>query len=218
MLGPLKSRQKALEFALLSLAVTLGLCRAWAGRHWINPDGISYLDLGDAYIHGTWTATVNGLWNPFYPCFMGLALKVLHPSMAQEFPVVHFLNFLIYLAALASFRFFWTAVICYDHTRQDLGLTTLPAPVWTVLGYTIFIVSTLEFIGLEIVGADLCLATFVFLAAGLVVRLRTKPPPGECTCFWELFSVLRISQRPPHCRYPSRFSSPLVVHVAVREG
>lgn len=178
MLTPLKSRPKALEFALIALAVALGLCRAWVGRNWINPDGISYLDLGDAYMQGHWSTAVNGYWNPFYPWLLGFALKILRPSMAWEFPVVHFLNFLIYLAALVSFRFLWTGLMHYDEARrqafQKSGLTTIPAPVWITLGYTIFIVSTLEFIGLENVGADLCLATFVYLAAGLIIRLRMK--------------------------------------------
>ncbi len=191
MTDPLKSRPKTLEFALLALAVILGLCRAWVGRNWINPDGISYLDLGDAYMHQSWATAVNGYWAPFYPWIMGLALKILHPSMIAEFPIVHFLNFLIYLAALACFRFFWGALIRYNEARrntfQQSGLATIPEPVWIALGYTVFMISTLEFIGLDIVAADLCLAAFVYLAGGIILKLRTKPAA------WGMYGLLGIA-------------------------
>src|SRR6266576_5401755 len=89
-----------------SIAATLGLIQAWVGRFGMNPDGISYLDIGDGFWRGNWHMLLNGYWSPFYGFILGLAMKILKPSSYWEFPVVHLVNFLIYLLALLSFDFF----------------------------------------------------------------------------------------------------------------
>ena len=45
------------------LAVALGLLHAWNGRYEVSPDGISYLDMGEAYLRGDWAMAVNGYWS-----------------------------------------------------------------------------------------------------------------------------------------------------------
>jgi hypothetical protein len=167
------------ERTLFGVALIVGLGRAWAGRHLMNPDGVSYLDLGDAYLQGDWQAAVNALWSPLYSWILGLGLKVLQPSMEWEFPAVRFINFLIYLAALGCFRYFWAGSIRFQQSRDEVfrqqGLLIIPKSVWIALGYTIFIVSAAETITLEVVGADMCAAAFVFLASGVMVRARMAP-------------------------------------------
>ena len=71
----------------------MGLVQAWVSRFEMNPDGISYLDIGDKVWSGDWPALVNGYWSPIYGFFLGLALKVLKPSSYWEFPAVHLVNF-----------------------------------------------------------------------------------------------------------------------------
>src|SRR5262245_29254056 len=73
------------------LAVTLGGLHAWtaATQQSMNEDGISYLDMGDAYLRGDWNMAVNTVWSPLYSWILGGTMKVIRPSMAWEFPVVH---------------------------------------------------------------------------------------------------------------------------------
>jgi hypothetical protein len=55
--------------ACWGVALLVGAVQAWGGRHLVNPDGISYLDMGDAFSRVGWSAMVNGYWSPLYPHF-----------------------------------------------------------------------------------------------------------------------------------------------------
>ena len=39
---------------MAAVILVLGLLQAWAGRHSMQSDGISYLDMGDAIVRGDW--------------------------------------------------------------------------------------------------------------------------------------------------------------------
>jgi hypothetical protein len=157
-------------------AITLGAVDAWANRYHMNLDGISYLDMGDAYLRGDWNMAINAYWSPLYSWLLGITLKVLKPAPQWEFPVVHLVNFVIYLTALASFEFFLCALIDYRRKRgsgADNGWdVSLPERAWWILGYSLFIWTSLILIGTKLVTPDMCVAAFVYLAAGLLLRAR----------------------------------------------
>ena len=86
------------------LLVLLGLIETVYGRHAIQDDGISYLDMGDAIARADWKMALNGVWSPLYPFLQGVTLRLLKPSEYLQFTVVHCVNFLIFLFALRMFR------------------------------------------------------------------------------------------------------------------
>jgi hypothetical protein len=95
------------------VAVSLGFLQAWGRRHnsndglaYMGADGISYLDIGDAYWRGDWGAAINAMWSPFYSWLTGLTLRLIQPTPYWEFTVIQLLNFCIYLFALLAFTFF----------------------------------------------------------------------------------------------------------------
>ena len=45
----------------------------------MGPDGISYLDIGDAYLRGDWYVAVNAMWSPFYSWLAGFWLMLFKP-------------------------------------------------------------------------------------------------------------------------------------------
>jgi len=154
----------------------------------MNADGISYLDIGDAYMQGDWHSAVSPVWSPMYSWILGLAMKVVKPPMRWEFPVVHLVNFAIYLGALVSFEFFWQQVINY-HRHRTVNVSeqrhiSLPGWAWQVLGYTLFITTSLVLIRVWSVTPDMLMAALVYLAAGLVLRIRL----GSTN--WGTFAVL----------------------------
>jgi hypothetical protein len=163
-------------------AIAFGAVDAWATRYNMNLDGISYLDMGDAYLRGDWNMAINAYWSPLYASLLGLFLKVLKPSPQWEFPVVHLANFVIYLAALASFEFFLRALIDYRRKRGndacDSWDVSLPERAWWILGYSLFIWTSLILIGTKLVTPDMCVAAFVYLTSGLLLRVRG----GIATC------------------------------------
>jgi hypothetical protein len=164
------------EFALVLIVIALGLANAWAGRFLINPDGVSYIDMAGAYIRHDWHAALNPLWSPLYPAVLAAGLKLLRPSPYWEFPAVHLINFCIYLAAFACFQFFWTTLGRYidqqRHIDQEITAAALPRPAWSALGYTVFVISCIELLGMRLVVPDMCVAALVFVAAGLLLRAR----------------------------------------------
>ena len=150
----------------------MGLIQAWVSRFAMNPDGISYLDMGDGFWRGEWHMLLNGYWSPLYGFIVGLALKILRPSPYWEFPVVHLVNFLIYLMALLSFEVFLREFIKARQRDQDVAL---PDYLWLTIGYLLFVSSSLLMITLGVVSPDMCVATCVYLAAALLLRIRANP-------------------------------------------
>ncbi|MGA8065804.1 MAG: hypothetical protein WCA47_00630, partial [Terriglobales bacterium] len=61
------SRKLPVESALILASLALGLLHAWFGRYAMNRDGMSYLDLGDAFFLRDWPNAVNAYWSPLYP-------------------------------------------------------------------------------------------------------------------------------------------------------
>ncbi len=163
-----------LQAFLWSVAIGLGLFHAWVNRYVMGSDGISYLDMGDAYLRGDWQMAINGYWSPLYSWLLGLALLVLKPSPYWEFPVVHLVNFIIYLGALLCFAFLLNEVIHHQRVKDDAvaggGLVGLPEWDWMVLGYTLFMWSSLELITLWYVTPDMCVAAFVLLILCCLAR------------------------------------------------
>jgi hypothetical protein len=158
-------------------ALLLGFLQAWSRRHvsadglaYMGPDGISYLDIGNAYMRGDWYVAVNAMWSPLYSWLTGFWLQLFKPSPFWEFTFVRILNFLIYVAALFSFAYFLRAL------RRDQQLrsndVSLPEWSWLIFGYTTFTWTSLFMNRVWRTSPDLLLSALIFLACGLILRIR----------------------------------------------
>lgn len=169
-------RQRRLILIFWLIAVVLGAFLAWDWRHAMDPDGISYLDMGEAYLRADWKTAVNAHWSPLYSWLLGLAMVVLKPSPFWEFSVAHLVNFAIYLLTLGSFHFFLLESLHYNRGQgaesSGNGGVTLPDWAWIALGYTLFIWSTLNLITISLVTPDMLVAAFVYMASGILLRIR----------------------------------------------
>jgi hypothetical protein len=151
---------------LCALLITL---QAWAGRYSMDPDGISYLDMADKLQHADFSPLVHPYWSPLYPSLLAFALKAF-PSAAMEFPATHLANWLIGLLALAGFTVF---LLQYLRAQAAARGTESMASFRcrTGFAYALFLLGTLEAIGIAMVSPDLCVAACIYLAAGLCCRL-----------------------------------------------
>ena len=131
---------------------------AYAARHSMNSDGLSYLDLATEALNAGPQELINGYWSPGYPALISAALWIFHPSPGLEFPLLHLLNFGIFLFALWTFSLFARL-----HWPQD------PA-----FAYGTFLFFTLRWIGVELITPDLAVAAIVFLAARAVCLLPSE--------------------------------------------
>lgn len=169
----------------------MGAVSAWASQHAMNPDGIAYLDLADAFVRADWSAALNRLWSPLYPFLLAVTLRVVSPGPYAEFATVQLLNFAIFLVALASFEFFLSQLMCYRRTcaakAASEGRVALPEWSLRLVGYAVFAYSSLELIPIFAIGPDMCVAAFVYVASGLLLKIRLRP---QGTASFLLFGVV----------------------------
>jgi hypothetical protein len=156
-------------------AVIAGLLQAWAFRHNLRSDGISYLDIASQCAQGNWHSLVNAYWSPLYPFLLSLVFRLLRPSLYWESTVAHFSNFGIFLLSFVCFEVFLKALIRDLHQRSSPTAEGEAMPEWTlwVLGDSLFVWSTLLLIHLERLQPDLCVAALVYLAAAMLLRIWT---------------------------------------------
>jgi hypothetical protein len=154
----------------------LGFVQAWSNRYFIDPDGISYLDVADKYLQADWNGAVNTYFSPLYSWLFAAALYVFRPSPHWEYPVVHLVNFLVYLVSFASFQFLLSQVISFaEEARNPESESLLPRWAWQAIGCVLFIWNSLFLITLSITTPDTCVAAMVFLLGGLLIRIRRRP-------------------------------------------
>src|SRR5688572_4214282 len=169
------TRYRTLTITLQIIAVSLGALQAWHFRFDSDADGISYLDIGDKYLQGDWGAAINSYWSPLYSWVLGSILFVLKPSSYWEFPVVHLVNFAIYVGTLFCFAFFLRELIRYNRlTVAKYGGDeddALPLAAWLALGYALFVSSALSMVSVKSVNPDLMVTGFVYLTTGLLLRI-----------------------------------------------
>ena len=168
-----------LERILVLATVFLGLVHSWMGRYSMNPDGISYLDVGDSFFRRDWANAVNAYWSPLYPWTLGIVLGMAKPSPRWEFPLVHIVNFAIFVIALLAFRFFLRTLLM---RRRERLLNAKPGdgdpvPEWALLllAYPVFWWTALELETLYDVSPDLAVMACLCVAAGMLLSLR----PGD---------------------------------------
>jgi hypothetical protein len=176
------------------LAVVLGLLYTWRAFYdLIDPDSIAYLEMGEAFLRRDWQMAINAYWSPFYPWLLAAALYVLHPPRSWQFAVVPLVDFAVYLGMLGCFHFFAREVL-RRHRAQRAACSSPQAvllPEWVVfvVAYTLFLWVSFEWLGMGsfVASADKCVAAFVYVAAGLLVRMRSASRQGWT---WILFGVV----------------------------
>lgn len=171
-------RLLTVQWAFRGAFALLALVDCWLTRFSMGADGISYLDMGDQYWRGNWHAALNAYWSPLYAWMTGLMFRFTNPSMRWEYPEVHLLNFVIFLAALAFFEFFWQSML---ESRTGAAWTGASRLYSWILGYLLFAILIFGFgsmgsIGgdeLSMVTPDLLVAALALLAFGFVLRFST---------------------------------------------
>ena len=173
-------RIRLLEITLWLIALLLGFFHVWADHHYlVNADAMSYLDIGEAYLRKDWNVAVNAYWSPLYSWLIALALLIAKPSPYWKFALLHLVNLVMYLFALGCFGFFIRETVRAHRARQaELlagGFVALPDWALLMLGYSLFIWSSLFLVTVQLESPDMLIAAFVYLATGMLMRIRRQP-------------------------------------------
>jgi hypothetical protein len=145
------------------VAILLGASEAWRSRYSMNADGVQYLDNATAYFNGDFHQALNSQWSPLYPWMIGAMFAAIHPDRYTEFPLVHLLNFVIFLLSLAGFLFFLNGVLRMIAPRTQVCVA--------LIACSSFLYCTLDFTTLAYVTPDVLVSFFAFLTAGLLLRM-----------------------------------------------
>lgn len=174
------SLKRYARFLFWAGGLGLAFLQAWSNRYAMNPDGVSYLDMADAYLRGDWGMAINAQWSPLYSWLLSIVFFVFDPSPFWEFPAAHLINFLVYIFAAGCFEFLLNELAATnsatnsatESTRQEALGRLLPEWAWRIIAYALFIWSSLELISLKVLSPDLLVAAFVYLAAAILLRIR----------------------------------------------
>ncbi len=174
MTGRFLSKRRNLVVMFWSIALLINGFHAWVARHSTEMDGVSYLDMGEAYLAGDWETAINAYWSPLYSWLLAGALWLVEPGPYNEFAVARGVNFLVFIACLFAFHFLLMQLVgaARDERNPAEIAEGLPEWAWLAVGYSIFIWCSMTSVNVVRVTPDLCVAAFVFLAGGLLVRLN----------------------------------------------
>jgi hypothetical protein len=174
-----------LERSLFLITMVFGAVNAWAGRFSMNPDGISYLDVGSSFARHDWAHAFNAWWSPLYPWSLGILLSLAKPSPRWEFPLVQAFNFVLFVTALFAFRYFLGSLLNFCHRRDATASTARSLPDWALIliGYATFWWASLELVTIYDVSPDLAVLAVVCLAGGLLLRLDERPDTTRFALF-----------------------------------
>ncbi|MBE9125809.1 MULTISPECIES: hypothetical protein [unclassified Coleofasciculus] len=162
-----------------AIAVVFGSLQAWSNRYNLSSgDVISYLDIGDAYLRRDWDIAINEYFSPVYSWILSFFISILNPSSYWEFFAIKFANFVIYLVSLVCFDFFLSEFLLYYKEKvskapSDRNLI-IPYWAWIASGYTLYLWSALQWIGIGNDTPDMFVAALIYLAAAIVLRVHTR--------------------------------------------
>jgi hypothetical protein len=160
---------------------------AWDTRHFMNPDGLSYLDMASETLKSGPHNLVNLNWSPLYPFLITVLLFLFHPSPGVEIPLLHLLNWLIFLAAQLCFAFFLRSWYAQEQGSTANERDVVRRGILVAFGFWLFFWAVVQFIPLSLVTPDLCVAAIVFLVGG-ICGLLSRPTSG-----WKHYFALGVT-------------------------
>jgi hypothetical protein len=166
------NRGQRLDWWLSALVLVIAAGDAWASRHQVGPDGISYLDVANVvFAHGI-RAGASIAWSPAYTWIVGAALDLVHPSRPHELIVVMTVNVLI--VAVVLFAFAWWLRELFALLRHRHAQPAVPEPMLRVLAYAVLAWAILSRVTSYVVEPDMLLGAVSFAATALLMRIGRR--------------------------------------------
>lgn len=157
---------------ILAASLVLTVILVWAGRYFVNPDGISYLDLSDNYKPGYWDSIANAHWSPMYPLLLATLIPIPLRWTPWEPIVVHIINGWLFLLCIWAFEIFLAELAATNrNTRAALDLDTGGG---RFAAHMIFLWCALVLITVRSVTPDMLLATLGFAIATCISSIQSK--------------------------------------------
>lgn len=154
------------------VTVAVAFYSSWFARFSLNPDGLSYLDIAQNYLHHNFLAAINAYWSPLYSWLLAAGFAILRPSPYWELPVVQLVNFVIFLLTFVAFEFFWQSAEHRLRAEDTPDTIAMPRWAWMAIGYALFLWTITNATLVSEVTPDLLVAAIVYVLGALVLRMR----------------------------------------------
>jgi hypothetical protein len=177
---------RLLRAVFWAIAILAGFLQTWAARFAVTPDGTCYLDIASAYLRGDWHNALNSYWSPFFSWLLALAMGIFHPGPYWESTLLHLVNFAGFLFALVCFEVFFRSLLRHGKkfASSEGPEAALPEFAWWLLGYGLFLSTSLFVLSLTATTPDMWVAVWTYLVAGLILRIHISGGG------WRLFALL----------------------------
>lgn len=139
-----------------------------AGRHSVNADGISYLDIGNTVFATGIKAGASISWSRAYAWLLGAALKVVDPSRPHELSVAMAINVAIVAVLLVGFAWWLREMSALVRLRT---VDSPPEPLELLVAYGVIAWVVLREVTVPVVTPDMLLAAVAFAATAALVRV-----------------------------------------------
>jgi hypothetical protein len=154
----------------------ISLVRAWFSRYELmGGDSLAYLDIARAIAEGHKGVAIHSYWSPGYPILISLFLRAFKPNAYWEAPLVHLVNVLIFVGALACFQLFWREVLDWHRRSAVFRDAEIPDLSFWTIGFAVFGIASLNVVRVGLISPDLLVMSFCFLAGWSALRFRRFP-------------------------------------------
>lgn len=186
------------------VVLVLGAIQAWAGRHMMNGDGISYIDIAREIVRGHWANVPNGYWSPLYSFLLAGVWKIFDPTPYWQTAVFHGANMVVLLLGLLGYHYLLTGLLAlrrqHDAHHSDGAGVEVSGSVYWLVGYSLFAYFIFNWISLARIGSDLLMCAWMLAAVGALVRVRHQPNMLRHYVWMGLFLGLAyLSKSPAFC-------------------
>lgn len=211
------SQSRLIKTACIAIVIFMGLLQAWIGAYFFNPDGMCYVDVGRAFTSHHWLDAFNSYWSTLYAWILGVALQIFSHSPHSELPIVHAVNFAIYLFALCCFSYFLRVAFSTLRQSENVGggLYHLPELALWIAVNGIFLWATLTQMPVWDVTPDTLVAAMVYLIAATILQIRNS---GSLALFIKLGVLLGISYWCKAVMFPLSILFAFIACVAAPRG
>lgn len=166
---------QTVEHVFFVFCLLVGAVQAIGRYSFLDPDGLSYLDISDAWLRHDWGNCINAYWSPLFPSLIAALRSILPRSSYFEFSIVHLAGYLSFVASLFCFR-----LLLHELERwmeNWTGGPHLPRWMFRAMAYLLFSWGSLSLIRVYWPTPDMLVSAVVYLSAWLLLKQRTSERP-----------------------------------------
>jgi hypothetical protein len=155
--------------------VAAGLVLTYTTRYYINGDAPAYVEMGEFFRNGVWEGLANLTYSPLYPLLLGIAQAVLRTDPLNEIPILHWVNFFVFLVSMAVCELILRFVRRDWERTGPHGEKPLSFGLLCMCSYALLLVAALISVRPRLLSPDMLVLALTLACAATLLWVREKP-------------------------------------------